>query len=130
MSDLRMPNTNLIIIAGRLTRDPEQREGGPVRFGIAWQKNKDDVCFFDCQAWEKVGERVMQDLRKGDPVQIEGRLDQWKADDDKRHTRIVAYRLTQLAWKDGAGASSSKRETAAAVDNSAAPENSDDSIPF
>lgn len=127
MPDLRMPNTNLIIIAGRLTRDPEQREGGPVRFGIAWQKNKDDVCFFDCQAWEKLGERVMQDLRKGDPVQVEGRLDQWAGDDDKRHTRIVAYRLHQLSWKDDAGASPPKREAVGTVDNSAVME---DEIPF
>lgn len=117
MSDLRLPDLNVVYIAGRLTRDPELKYGASgmafCTLGLAntrYFKRKDgsrdevdtfvDVKLFDKQA-EWVGER----LRKGRPVLVEGRLqmDQWedKATGQKRSKiTILAQRVTPLDWDE------------------------------
>ena len=107
MADLRMPNTNVVIIAGRLVRDPELRytnTGKAVcKFSIAHDRSKENTDFFSVEAWEKVAENVGQYCKKGSPVIVHGRLilEQWGGGDDKKsHTRIRAHIVDQLAWDD------------------------------
>src|SRR5574344_962923 len=88
---------NQVILMGRLTRDPEQRTTTSgktiVSFGIAVDRGGQDdgADFFDVNAWEKLGELVMQYLSKGRRVLVQGRLRQDSWDDkktSKKRTRI------------------------------------------
>jgi len=87
-----MPSFNKIILAGHLSRDPELKytpKGTAIaRIGLAvnrkWTsesgEKKEEVCFVDCDAFNKTAETMAQYLTKGAPVLVEGRLkmDQWK----------------------------------------------------
>lgn len=95
-----MANLNKVMLIGRLTRDPEAipgRAGGNAgaKFGFAvnnrrlnqdTQRWEDIPVFIDMEIWNrgesKQADRVLQTLRKGQQVFIEGHLkmDQW---DDK-----------------------------------------------
>ena len=88
---------NQVILMGRLTRDPEQRTTTTgktiVNFSIAVDRGGQDdgADFFDVNAWEKLGELVMQYLSKGRRVLVQGRLRQESWDDKetgKKRTRI------------------------------------------
>ena len=83
---------NLVIIKGNLTRDPELRytPNGTVvcDLGVAvnhkWTngdgEKKEEVNFFDAQAWGKTAEVICEYFKKGKPILLQGRLkqDQWK----------------------------------------------------
>jgi single-strand DNA-binding protein len=102
-----MPNVNIVIIAGFLTRDPEMRytqKGSAVaQGGIAvnrtWKtetgETREEVTFVDWTAFGRTAEVMSQYLKKGKPVLLQGRLklDQW---DDKQtgakrsHLKVIA----------------------------------------
>ncbi len=129
MGDLRIPDLNRVIIAGRLTRDPELRytQGGLAfcRVCIAntrYFRKKDGTrgeedMFVDFVVWDKQAEYVGERLRKGRPVLVEGRLksDTWedKATGQKRSKiEINAQRVVPLDWDaDGPGASQRPAES-------------------
>lgn len=123
MSDLKMPDLNVVVLAGRLTRDPELKytaSGMAVcRMGLAvsrFFKGKDgekreETTFVDVVVWEKSAEYCGQRLRKGRPVVVEGRLrsDSWddKTTGQKRwKLEIIAQRVRELDWEDRGGAGS------------------------
>lgn len=123
MSDLRMPSLNKVILAGRLTRDPELRytPGGAAvcRLGLAVSRffkgrdgeKKEETLFVDVTAWEKTAEYCGQRLKQGRPVLIEGRLrsDAWedKSTGQKRtKIDIQAERIQELDWSEDRGGSS------------------------
>ena len=115
MSDLKMPRLNTIVIAGRLTREPELVDVGDTKLckiGIAAPNRKkvngewtDEAYFFEVQVWRDAAVNAAK-LAKGTAVIIEGRLEQWSAkpqdgdDKPKRHTRINAFRITDIEWRD------------------------------
>lgn len=120
MSDLRMPDLNRVILAGRLTRDPELRytpQGTALcKLGLAVSRvyksregeRKEDTTFVDVTVWEKTAEYCGQHLRKGRPIIVEGRLksDTWddKTTGQKRSKLdIIAERIHQLDWEDRPG---------------------------
>lgn len=90
-----MANLNKVMLIGRLTRDPESilNDKG-AKFGFAVNNRKlnqstnqweDEPVFIDCEIWNRgdAGQqatRVLQTLRKGQQIFIEGRLkmDQWE----------------------------------------------------
>jgi single-strand DNA-binding protein len=117
MSDLRLPDLNKVLIAGRLTRDPELKyisSGRAVcRLSIANSRyykdkngeRKEDTSFVDATVWDKMAEYVGERLKKGRPVLIEGRIksDSWedKTSGQKRtKIEIAAQRVTPLDWDD------------------------------
>jgi single-strand DNA-binding protein len=118
---------NQVILMGRLTRDPEQRTTTTgktiVNFSIAVDRGGQDdgADFFDVNAWEKLGELVMQYLSKGRRVLVQGRLrqDSWEdKESGKKRSRIdvTASDVTFLDGpSDGAGqsapAASSSKQT-------------------
>ena len=69
---------NLVILLGRMTRDPELRytSGGKAytNFTLAVQKTRDEAEFIDCVAWEKTAETIAEYFRKGNRILIQGRL--------------------------------------------------------
>ena len=124
MSDLRLPELNHVVIAGRLTRDPELRylaSGTALcRASIAntrHYRKKDgergeDTSFIDLVIWDKQAEFVGERLKKGRPVLVEGRLksDRWEDKNTgqaRTKVEIQVRRLTPLDWEeDGRGGGS------------------------
>ena len=86
MADLRIPDLNHVMIAGRLTRDPELKyipSGAAVcNFAIAASKKyrtkdgeqKEDVVFVNVTCWGKTAEFVGENFAKGLAILVEGRL--------------------------------------------------------
>ena len=95
-------NANRVILAGRLTRDPELKQLNPertvVHFALAVNergKNPDGtprehVTFVDCEAWGRTAENIAQYLRKGSGAYLEGRLrtDAWEDKDGNKRSRL------------------------------------------
>lgn len=117
MSELRMPDINMVILAGRLTRDPELRylpNGTPLcKMGLAVSRTyktpdgerKEETLFVDITAWKGTAEFCGENLRKGRPVTVEGRLksDSWedKATGQKRtKIEVQVVRIQSLDWVD------------------------------
>lgn len=115
MSDLRMPDINKLMIAGRLTRNPELRyipSGTALcKLSVAHSKKfktksgeeREDKVFLNVTVWGKTAEWVADKLRKGDPVLVEGRLtmNEWedKNTGQKRSSiEVNAERVQQMAW--------------------------------
>ena len=132
-----MVDFNRVILAGRLTRDPETRfipSGTAVTsFSIAVNRRykvnnevKEEASFFDISVFGKMGENCAEYLSKGRSVLVEGRLRQrsWDADGVKRtKIEVVADNVQFLGGPRGAAA-----EKNAPV--APAPESQDDDIPF
>lgn len=89
-----MSDINRVTLIGRLTRDPELRHtqnGTAVsNFSIAvsrtWSKDgekQEEVSFIDCEAWAKTAEVIVQYVKKGHRVGLEGRLKQDSWDDNE-----------------------------------------------
>ena len=145
MADLRLPDLNKVILAGRLTRDPEARmlpSGTTLcKLGLAHSRKfrtkegeqREETLFINATCWGKTAEYVRDYYKKGRPVLIEGRLklDEWddKSTGQKRSTiEITAERVQALDWEDRGGAPSGGRSTR----QESAPEGPEpeDDIPF
>ena len=87
---------NVVILMGRMTRDPELKytSGGKAfaNFSLAVQKLRDGVECIDCTAWEKTAETIAEYFRKGNRILIQGRLsvNSYEQNGEKRRmTRVV-----------------------------------------
>jgi single-strand DNA-binding protein len=102
-------SVNQVILMGRLTRDPEQRTTGTgktiVGFSIAVDRGgqDDEADFFNVNAWEKLGELVMQYLSKGRRVLVQGRLrqDRWDDKETGKKQSRVEVTATDVTFLDG-----------------------------
>jgi len=93
---------NMVILIGRLTRDPELRytpNGHPVAsFTVAvdrpfrGQNGEKQTDFIDVVTWRKIAEQVTQSLGKGRMVAVEGRL-QIRSYDDRNGVRRKASEI-------------------------------------
>lgn len=97
-----MKSLNSVSIMGHLGRDPESKQVGNATlctFSIALtDKYKDKngewvekTNWVNVQAWNKSGETIMQYVRKGDPIFIEGSLkvDSYEKNGEKRTATSV-----------------------------------------
>jgi len=124
MSDLRMPDINMVMEAGRLTRDPELQfiaNGTALcKLGLAVSRKyktkegspKEETLFVNVTVWGKSAEWVNGHIKKGYPVMVQGRLtsNEWedKTTGQKRTAiEITADRVQQLNWDNLNGDSSS-----------------------
>ncbi len=87
---------NLVVLTGRLTRDPELKytQGGKavVNFTVAVSRlKKDEADFINCVAWDKTGELVAEYFRKGSLIGLQGRIvtGSYEKDGQKRYTTEV-----------------------------------------
>jgi single-strand DNA-binding protein len=120
MADLRVPDLNMVVIAGRLTADPELRylPSGTALCNLRlantrYYKKQDgsrgeDTTFVNVTVWDKYAEWVNDKLRKGRPVLVEGslRTNSWedKTTGQKRSmVEINGRRVTPLDWDDNQG---------------------------
>ena len=79
-----MATLNKVFLIGNLTRDPELKYTangtGIAKFGLAVNRTynspdgekKEDTCFVDITAWDKLAEVCAEHLNKGRLVLIEG----------------------------------------------------------
>ena len=117
MSDLRMPDLNKVFLAGRLTSDPElrylpngtalckMRLASTRMFKGAEGERKEETLFINVTAWRGTAEYCGENLHKGRPIIVEGRLrmDAWedKTTGEKRSKiDIQADRIQSLDWED------------------------------
>ena len=115
MSNVRLPNINHVILDGRLVRDAELKflpsGGAVVDMTIAnddgymkdgqWVKK---TAFVGVKAFGKAAERAGE-LRKGDPVVVEGKIvqEEWQdreTGQKRSKTLINAFRIMGLTWPD------------------------------
>jgi single-strand DNA-binding protein len=89
---------NRTILTGNLTRDPEKVENSKeldiARFSIAVNRRGKTprTDFFDVTAFQHTAKNVLEYKKKGDPVLVEGHLqqDQWDdKDTGKKRSRVV-----------------------------------------
>lgn len=86
-----MPN-NLCIFQGRLTKDAEQKKIGQkdlYEFSIAVNMGKDkegkdkQALFINCKAWDKTGEIIANNHKKGDLIDVYGYIELYTTDKGK-----------------------------------------------
>jgi single-strand DNA-binding protein len=148
MSDFRMPDINRVMLAGRLTRDPELRytpQGTALcKLGLAVSRTykgrdgekKEETLFVDVTVWEKTAEYCGQRLKQGRPILVEGKLrsDSWedKSTGQKRtKIEVQGLRVQELDWEDRGGAPRSSGPSRPAPDAHAMDEPPpEDDIPF
>ncbi|MCK4420214.1 single-stranded DNA-binding protein, partial [candidate division WOR-3 bacterium] len=114
MAEYRIPNVNSIIISGRATSDStlSYTESGKayLRFRIASNRNyrdknsgewKEDTTFVSATIWGSYAERLSEQIKKGTPVLIEGRLTSYTREvDGLRRTEVsIAAFKTQVLEK-------------------------------
>jgi single-strand DNA-binding protein len=119
--DLKIPEINQVMIAGRLTRDPElrftQKQQGVVSLSIAVNRRyqdqasgewKDDTTFVPVTVWGPAAERCKDKMKKGSPVLVEGRLTASeytdKAGQKRKEMKITARRVQLMAYGEQGGA--------------------------
>ena len=112
MADLKMPETNYVIVSGNLTKDPIFRQttnNTPVvNFSIASNRKykdssnqwQEDVCYVGIVAWNKLAESCKERLRKGSAVLVDGELQSrnWKSEEgyNRSIVEIKARRIQFL----------------------------------
>ncbi|MCL1910895.1 MAG: single-stranded DNA-binding protein [Leptospirales bacterium] len=96
---------NRVLLIGRLVRDPELRytanNTAVASFSIANNRTytsnnekKERPSFFNCVAWGKLGELIVQYCKKGNRIAIEGRLQQSSWDDQNGNKRSAVEIIT------------------------------------
>ena len=112
-----MADLNVVILVGRLTRDPELRytpSGTAVTsFGLAVNNRrkvgdewKEEPCFVDVKIFGRMAETSSEFLSKGRPVAIEGRLSysKWEKDGQTRSKHeVIANNIQFLGQGQGQG---------------------------
>jgi single-strand DNA-binding protein len=136
-----MANFNKVILAGNLTRDPENRftpKGTQIAtFGLAvnrrWKAEtgevKDEVTFVDVEAWGRQAEVICQYLKKGRPILLEGRLryDSWEDKQTKQKRSKLNVVLENFQFLDsgrtdgGGGPEPERTRTASTGSSNSAP---------
>ena len=104
---------NQVIIAGRLTREPEVRESengkrySNVTVAVPRSyKNADGVYetdFVDCVLWDGVASTTAEYCHKGDVIGVKGRIQtsdyETEEGEKKKSTQIIAEKITFLSSK-------------------------------
>lgn len=107
---------NRVLLVGNLTRDPEETAtGGRViiaNFSVACNNRakieeewRDRPDFFDCVAYGTQAENILQYLKKGSPVAIDGRLrqDRWTAQGGEKRSKVVVVAASVEFTGKGSG---------------------------
>jgi len=120
----RFPEFNQVVISGRLTRDVNymttKTGRAMARFDIAvnrrWQNKatgewSEETTFVPVVAWAETAEYCKENLKKGLPAKVEGRLRSYEYDDKEGNKRkgleINAFKVEFLDVPKAAGRSAS-----------------------
>lgn len=126
---------NIVILNGRLGKDPEAFSAG-VRFTMVTTEHfngEEKTQWHNVTAFGKTGEFVQKHFAKGKGINIQGRIEYFKKDEDSpTYTNIIAERVffpvgnNKNSESDGEGQASAPPQT---KKRAAAPADDDD-IPF
>ena len=139
--DLKMPEINTTVIAGNATKDvvnavtksgtsySKFRIASTRRFKTRDGERKEDTTYIDVLYYGN--HKLIENIKKGDPLYIEGRLsqDDWETESGEKRSKyqIVAQTVQKLSWDE-------KYDASAHVDESQIPrrEHADvtEDIPF
>ena len=105
---------NVVILTGRLTRDPELKFGQSgkaySRFSLAVDRpfSRDEVDFINCVAFGKTAELIGEYLRKGRKAGVTGRLqmNRYEVNGEKRVGYDVIVDMVEFLEPKGDGAGS------------------------
>ena len=107
---------NLVILLGRMARDPELRYTSSgkayANFTLAVQKTKDEAEFIDCVAWEKTAENIAEYFRKGNRILIQGRLNvsSYEQNGEKRKSvKVQAFNFEFIDSKNSGNSQNGNR---------------------
>ncbi len=112
MPDLKVPEINLVIIAGNLTGDPvysETQSGMPVvNFHVASNKRfrdkngslKEDACFIGVVAWNTLATSCRERLCKGSTVVITGELQSKKVPSGAGFHNSIEIKAKKIQFLD------------------------------
>ncbi|WP_297406788.1 single-stranded DNA-binding protein [uncultured Cetobacterium sp.] len=118
---------NLVVLIGRLTRDPELKFGQSgkaySRFSLAVDRpmKKGEADFINCVAFGKTAELIGEYLRKGRKVAINGRLqmNRYEVNGEKRTSYDVV--VDSMEFIEAKGAESSTSEFSSPAPSYSAP---------
>ena len=94
---------NKCFFTGHLTRGPELKitpSGAKVcNFGLAVNERfndretgeqRENVCFIECEAWNRTAESIFEYFKKGSPILIEGslRFESWQTPEGQNRSRL------------------------------------------
>lgn len=108
-----MPNINLVVLGGHLTRDPELRvtpNGTAIcnfcvansrKYKTETGEQREDTAFVDCEAWGKCGELVAKHFTKGMPILVRGRIKQDNWEDKTTGQKRTKLKLTIMFPEGG-----------------------------
>ena len=137
-----------VTIHGNLTRDPETRSVGSTSvtsFSVAVNESwtdkegnkKENVVFFNCEAWGKTGEVLAKYLTKGNQILIDGKIavDTWddkETGQKKERFKVRVENFSFCGGGSGSAPSGNQTGTRSAPSPSAPVTNSavDDDVPF
>ena len=102
MTELKLPEVNRVLLAGRLTRDPDRRysaDGTAVtRFDIAFHRRvrtrggqvSENTGFVTVGTFQRLAEVCGEYLKKGSSVLVEGRLQhrEWQTPQGEKRSRL------------------------------------------
>jgi single-strand DNA-binding protein len=96
---------NHVILIGRLTKDAVSKQTqtgkGVTSFTLAVNRNKDEVDFINCVAWEKTADIVTRYTRKGSQIAVEGRINTRSYDDkDKKKVYVTEVVVSNVQLLD------------------------------
>lgn len=129
---VRLPELNVIVLAGRVTRDAEMfftpSGVGKCTMRVAVNRRvkdaksgewKDDVFYINVVAWRELADRSKDRAKKGVPVIVEGRLTCREYEDkksgQKRETfEVMANRIQYLSAAEGSAPTASGPQSEAA----------------
>ena len=146
-AQIRLPEQNLVLLAGRLTRDPNvaftQKGQAVCRFDIAVNRRyldntnnewKDDVVYVPVVVWGPTAERCKDRVKKGTPVYVEGRLTSSEYTDkttgQTRRSMQVTARRIQILESNVAGSGSYGAATQGDASSADVEPVMEDDVPF
>ena len=108
---------NKVFLIGNLTKDPEQKTSKSgktyAKFSLAINRYPDGVDYFDCIAFDKIGENVAKYTKKGKKLAVIGSLKMDSYTDAKGVSRVQ----THIVCENVEFLSPKTEEKAAAADN-------------
>ncbi|WP_428075436.1 single-stranded DNA-binding protein [Candidatus Avelusimicrobium luingense] len=145
---IKLPEQNIVLLVGRLTRDPNvaftQKGQAVCRCDIAVNRRyldattnewKDDTVFVPVVVWGSAADRCKDRMKKGTPVSVEGRLTLSEYTDKttgqtRRNLQVTARRIQLLESAAAAGGAYDDGAQAAAKDDVPTTEVMEDDVPF
>ena len=141
---IRLPELNVALLNGRLTRDPElfftPAGAAKCSFSIAVNRRvkdaksgewKDDAFYINVIAWKDLADRSKDKAKKGVPLIVEGRLTCREYEDKKSGQKREAFEImaNRIQYLSAAGEGASA-PAAAKSDSAEAEAESIEEVPF